>query len=623
MGRISDRTVKLAVPALLGCTAMALALPLYPLATFDNKYYIKHLTLNRLFWTGGLFFLCCCAFLAYRILSRRFPRLRLAVFLFDTVTVGLVWHFSMLQCYYNLDNSFHKHHFSVIFNPIFELANNHTPGVDFNPLYGLHGYFFYYLQRIVWGDIYSRDTVVLMGALVFIGNIALYIFLVKTLRCRFVAAVTLLAIIYYSQIRTMLVMFNAYYAYLPIRTIVPMLTLCLIGFIHTTPNARIKRILFVCAALVATGGIFWNPESGLASVFSLAGYMAYCTLCEYRITARKFWKKIGLSLIVIVGSWGWWLLLLQLVTLNSSGAWYSLSSLFWSITAISGDGFNLMPLPESHPFVYVLWLYSAVVILSLYSLFVRKAKPNKEAYDNALGLATGLMGFGLFIYFLGRTQWNHFTMTIWPAFVTVAFIARKLYDYFMIKLAECKGNGWNRRKDVAGLVSGSIAGFASLALAFGIFATGFFLYYALDTFEMQVYSASHVVVVPAPTDYSIEVVDRFRTDRLFMVNEYSMFYLSELGLGNDYRGQAVIDCFFKQDYLDIVAQLESYEGRVFIAANIMPSDSDVFTFEEWGMLHGETVFSDGETFNEKLQRVFAERYVLVAEEGGWAVYDSK
>jgi hypothetical protein len=231
------------------------------------------------------------------------------------------------------------------------------------------------------------------------------------------------------------------------------------------------------------------------------------------------------------------------------------------------------------------------------------------------------MGFGLFTYFLGHSQEAIFIDPIWPVFIVLGFVAVKLYRYAKLRFAGCKGSGQGGRLDAAGLVSSGIAGMAALTFVFGIFATGFMLFATADTANMRAYYAARTVVVPAPSEYSIEVVDRYRTDRLLMVNEYSMFYLSELGLKNDYRGQAVIDCFWKQDYLDIIAQLESYEGRVFVAAYLLPGEAFISDMRE-GLISTVT-FADGETFSEKLQRVFAERYVLIAEEGGWMVYDSK
>jgi hypothetical protein len=619
MGRIPNKVFGAAYPTLLGLSALVLFLPFPQLVTFGDGYYLKPPTFEYLLLVVELFLLCGCAFFAYRCLAQRFPRLRLAAFLVDAAVVWLIYRFSLLQHYYNLDNNYHKHHFAVVFNPIFELANGHTPGVDFaSPQYGLYGYVFYGLQRIIWGNIHWYDTVTLMWALVFLGNVALYVFLVKMLRQRFMAAVTMAAIVYFSQVFD----FTPYYAYLPIRTVIPMFTLCLISFIHTAKKPRARLALYLCAALTATGGLLWNPETGLAAVLALTGYMLYCALGEYPLTEIKFWKKSGFIIATIAGAFGFWFLLLQLVTVKRSGAWWSPASLLRSLKVFAQDGVMLFPLPENHPYVYALWVYSTVVIMALYALFAQKAKPNAEAYNKALGLATGLMGFGLFTYYLGRTQIDTFGRPIWPAFIALAFIAMNLGDYGLLKLSECKANGWAWRKDAPKIAPGVIADTVSLAFVFFLFATGFFLSVVSGTDRWRAYNDDRTTVVLTPTRYRAEVVRRYQADRMLMLNEYSMFYLSELGLGNDYRGPAVIECFFKQDYLDIIAQLESYEGRVFISANIMPlSGPNAFSFEASAALHGETVFADGETFNEKLQKVFAEKYVLIAQEGGWAVYD--
>jgi hypothetical protein len=356
------------------------------------------------------------------------------------------------------------------------------------------------------------------------------------------------------------------------------------------------------AALLAAAGIIWNPETGIVTVLTLVAYMVYSAWSQHRLSELEFWKKSAFSLAVPALCLGGCFLWLQLVTVSRSGSWYPVSSLFWSITFMSGEGYFMLPLPEENLYIYVLGVYSAAVILSLYSLFINKARPNEEARRNALGFATAVMGFGLFMYFLGRSSPPNFVAAVWPAFIALAFMARKLLAYSRHKLAEGKGNArWS------GLISGGIAGVLGLAFIFFIFVTALALLLGLSTNETKNYNHLRTTVVAVPPDYSIEVVDKYRTDKLFMVNEYSMFYLSELNLKNDYRGQAVNDYFFKQDYLDIVSQLAEYDGRVFISDNI---------FNQY------VVFADGEAFSEKLQNTLAERYVLIAEEGGWQVYDA-
>jgi hypothetical protein len=134
---------------------------------------------------------------------------------------------------------------------------------------------------------------------------------------------------------------------------------------------------------------------------------------------------------------------------------------------------------------------------------------------------------------------------------------------------------------------------------------GFSLYTVADTDAMQSYNTARAVV-SLPSSEALATLDKYRAEHLFVMDAYAMFYLSELDLKNDYRGQAIIDCFFKEDFLNIVSQLEEYDGRVFLTTDI---------------LYRNIVFSDGETFNEKLLKVLNERFVSIAEEGYWYVYD--
>jgi hypothetical protein len=447
----------------------------------------------------------------------------------------------------------------------------------------------------------------LLGILLLINNIALYVFLIKMFRRRSIAAVTMAAILFFTQVfYKVLADGYPHYAYLPIRTIVSAITLGLIGFIHTTQARKAKIAFIIAAAFVATGGILWSPETGLIATVTLAGFMLYRALAEHRLTEAAFWKKAAFALTTIILCFLVWMLILQLVTIRRSGEWYPISSLFWSITVFSQDGFYLTSLPEKHPYVYVLWTYSTVVILSLYSLFRHKAKPNAQGYDNALGFTVSIMGFGLLTYFIGRSPVGDFAGHIWPAFIALAFVTVKLYGYSQQRFTEWREHKFEGGLRYPKLVSMGIVAIAALLFAFFLFATGFSLYTVSGTDAMKGYKAARTIA-SMPTSDGLALVDRYRAADLFVIDAYSMFYLSELNLKNEYKGQATVDFFFKQDVLNVVAQLEKYRGRVLLG----PITKFFYT----------TVFEDGETFEEKLHKVLAERYICIVEEGGWLVYD--
>jgi hypothetical protein len=615
MDRIPYTTVRRTNPALFSLSALLFFATLYAVGNFSNGYYLTYMSFSGHFFLAiALFALAAAALLSYQSVTKKFPKLRLAVYLFDAAVVGFVSYFSSFFRYCNnreSDGQF-AYHFAVVFNPIYELSQGHTPGVDFDPLYGLYGYFFYWVQKIIWGGIHYRDTVTLMGALVFIGNMAIYIFLVKMLRQRFAAAITLAAVIFFAQILHVFIFFSLpHYAYFPIRTIVPAITLCLISFIHTARSEKARFAFFAAAALVAAEGILWNPETGLVAALTLAGYMIYCALCEHNIMDKEFWKKTAIALSMLTGCFLACFLALQLITISrTGGGGYPPSRLLWGIQFLAGDGYNMYPLPEKHPYILALGIYSVAVVLSLYSLFISKAKPNKEARDNALGFATAIMGFGLFLYFLGRSPKDSFTVSTWPAFIVLAFIALKLSDYFKQKFAEWRKSGYGR-EDVLGLVSGTLAGALSLAFVFFLFATGLSLYTVSNLPITSSYNALRKnVSIVSPETFS--AVEKYQTDRMFVVDYYPMFYLNDLNLKNDYRGRAFGDCFFKEDLLNIITQLEEYNGRVFVSESVFSADNVFDT---------KRPLADGETFQEKILKTLNERFVPLAKEGGWYVYD--
>jgi hypothetical protein len=217
------------------------------------------------------------------------------------------------------------------------------------------------------------------------------------------------------------------------------------------------------------------------------------------------------------------------------------------------------------------------------------------------------MGFGLFVYYLGRGDTLVFILPIWPAFIALAFIAVKLFDYSRLCYGEWRANGYTVTGNISRLVAGMTVGIVMLMIVFFIFATGLSLFALPSTDEMKNYNAARTVV-SMPSREALAVVDRYQTDNIFVLDDNSMFYLNELNLKNEYRGPAPIDFFFKQDLRDIVSQLEAFTGRVLLGS---------LRYGDYGII----ISDDGETFGEELEKVLAERYVLIADEGGWYVYD--
>jgi hypothetical protein len=318
MNRIPYQTVKIINAVLFVVLALSFFLVLQAVAGAENSllytdisFYSHPLLTAVLFALGAL---------AYRAMTKRCPRLRVGVLLCDAAVAGTALYFSLLHCDYNLTDLGHADHFSVIFHPIYELSQGRALGADFEPQYGLHGYFFYYLQRAVWGNIHYKDTITLMGWLVFVGNIALYVFLVKMFRGRLSAALTLMAIMFFNQVLALKTFGgNPYYAYWPIRTIAPVLTLCLISFIHTARDLKSKTVFLVLAALAAAAGVFWNTETGVVAIMTLAGYMVYCALAENKLTEPAFWKKAGFSFAIIAACFAGCYLLLLFITAMIGG----------------------------------------------------------------------------------------------------------------------------------------------------------------------------------------------------------------------------------------------------------------------------------------------------------------
>jgi len=494
------------------------------------------------------------------------------------------------------------YHLAPVFNPIFEISQGHTLGIDLKALYGFYGYFFYFIQMLFFNRINVLDTLLIMNILSMIIRILLYITIFKLFKSKIISLVVTSSIIFFCQ-NFPLTYSYPYFQYYPIRVIIPVLVLFFTVMLHFEKNLKFKYLYFTFASLVASFGIFWNPETGLICLAAIIVYILYDCLIKYKIAENNFWNNIRKYAFIVILSLGFSIIVMQIITKIRSGSFLNIADIFWGIKILAVDGYFMLPLPEEHPYILVLGIYSIVLITSVFSF--AKARPTElDNYSieniDSIGIAISILGFGLFSYFLGRSHAYCFVVCIWPAFICLAYIGVKIYRYNRCKYIEFKSIIKNYFKTAFALVTTFII---VLSLSFFIFTVGFSLYTANKDYKSEPDELSFLMYI----NDGIQFVNKYRSENLFVFNEYSMFYLSMLNLKSDYIGSAKIDCFFKDDYMNVVNQIDNYKGRVIIAS-----------YELSNLL----MFQDGETYKDKLERILNNKYRLVGQEGIWMAFDS-
>lgn len=592
--------VKIINPFMLTISFFVIIKLFLELIKFDNDFYVNLLSIKTSASVLILIFTISIFALIYKkiLLKRKLKWDINTTIIIDILMILICLIFFKCDKIYRMDMFIW--HFAPVFNPIFEISQGRTLGIDLKALYGFYGYFFYFIQIILFNRINMLDTILMINILSIFIRLLLYIIIYKLFKSKIISLVVTSSIVFFCQIFP-LTYSHPHLQYYPIRVIIPVLVLFFIVMFHEN-DSKFKNLFFIFASLAASLGIFWNPESGLISLAALIGYVLCDHLIKYNILGKYFWNNIKNYIYNIILSLGFSIIFIQIITKIRSGLFLKIVDIFWGIKVFAGDGFFMIPLPENHPYILVLGIYSIILITSIFSIEKSKHIEHNNVPLNIdpIGTAISILGFGSFSNYLGRSHAHCFAYCIWPVFICLAYIGIKLYKYTQYKYIEFKSN---RKNNFIIDFSFMITSIIVISISFFIFTVGFSLYTAKENYK----SLNDEMSMLMQLNDGVQFINKYKSENLFVFNEYSMYYLSMLNLKSDYIGPAKIDFFFKDDFLNVVNQIDNYKGRLIITTN---------------ELNNLLMFQDGETYKDKMERILNTKYQLVAQEGIWMAFDN-
>ena len=610
--RLFDKFVEVTGLVLFFFSIAIVAFALFHSFNFQEGFYIELLSIvTNPFWTIVVLENVFIACYIYKKLKVRYPKIKYVMYLFDVAIIFVICRLLARDVIFlNLDNEFFSHHFAVVYNPIYELACGRTPGVDFQSLYGLNCYWFYYVEVLFFGRVSAEATAWLMGALACVVTVLLYYSIYRMFKSRPIAFIATVGIVAFCVLVTLLYTNTPYFQYFPIRVIIPVCVLFFITMFHTSKIKKARALYFPLAALSAAFGVLWNPETGGVSLLALIAYFAYDSFsCFGTLKSKGFWVRIGKATSVMTISFAGAIAVLEIVTKIRTGQFVDFMSIFWGIKIFAGDGFFMLPLPEVtllpeisvHPFVIVLGIYSVTVICTIFDLF-SKPKRGEGDFTNALGFVSAVLGFGLFTYYLGRSHVQCFVVCVWPAFFCTLFLARKCFYFCHSHFVRFK----NSEIKISKMVVPAICGLISAVAFFSIFVCAATFYTVRSSKEYMAFQRNNVYV-PSVYQQNMEFLEAHKTSSMMVLDGLSMFYLSDIEVKNEYAGPARIDYFLLDDYYNEMEQVKAFKGRLFMRPH------DRFS---------EFTFPDGETYAQKYDRIIQEHFTLLKDEGGWLIYES-
>lgn len=212
-----------------------------------------------------------------------------------------------------------------------------------------------------------------------------------------------------------------YFQYWPLRFFWPALSLAAFHAYAGRPSLRRAALVSLCGA----AGSFWNADSGLAVTGAFGLFLAakwMMLTLRHRTTAPAERRHLVLALAVHAG--------LHLAALAVTYAYFSMSggaATRWDwLTKYQqlffGQGFFMLPMPAglATPWPTVLGVY----LLGLTAALFKWRRSAVSRHADLLFFLSAL-GWGLFIYYQGRSHILNLITVAWPALVSGTILASR------------------------------------------------------------------------------------------------------------------------------------------------------------------------------------------------------
>ena len=436
-------------------------------------------------------------------------------------------------------------HFDSYFYPIYKTISGMTPGIDFRNLYGFYPYIyslFFNLDSISFQNI--SLFVAIQIAIIFI-LLAFIIF--SNIKNKVIAFITYNMCLYYSLMAGLQTQDKVVYylQYLPHRVIFPILIAALITIYLKTDNDKIKKVLEPVGYILSSVSIFWNIESGIAT---LAGWSAmhFCLSLNCKNTYKMIINVLVKTFISCIFAF----LLIFIVTYMHSGQIINPLGMFFGQFLFYGKGFFMIKMHVlKQPFVLVVLVYLICLADS-----IKAISENKTTSTDVIKFAFSVIGFGLFTYFQGRSHVLCLTGCSWMMYILLGILIESYY----LKYLEYKN--MDKTNLSVYLQKINLLKFILLFIMGSIITTSCIL--CVSFRPQNIINAAKIVIENSQHAENLKLLDKY--DEYDFLTEYSSYYYLKLKKPNLLPFSNIVDCLLNDDFVKIYNYLDKSKNKLVI-----------------------------------------------------------
>lgn len=440
-------------------------------------------------------------------------------------------------------------HYEVYLYPIYKTISGMTPGVDF---YNLYGFYPYIYSLFFNTDNISISRINLVNALlaVFIF-LSLAIVIYTNIKNKLLAFIIYCVALYYPLLSNFRIeQYPSYYLqYFPHRVLFPMLTVALITIYLKINNKRtnFKFILKYFGFLMCSFALFWNLESGIASLAGWTSMNLYLGLKKEKISEIK--KEILISILcsiisVLLAMFG-----ILVLTYLRSGQLINPLGLFYGHFVFYDKGFLMVKMDIlKQPFVLVLLVYMISMAQG-----IKSAADKCITNTDVLKFTISVIGFVLFLYYQGRSLSTNLLVCSWPAYILLGIFISDYYDlYLKYKNSEKKTSLVNY------LSNAYLLKFLLLYIFTSIVAINCFIY--MQIMPDRIVNTNLFFAKHSQQEINAKL---FEKDKKYdFITHDSTYYYMYLKQPNLMPFSNIVDCFFISDLKKIKEYLKLSENKL-------------------------------------------------------------
>lgn len=321
-------------------------------------------------------------------------------------------------------------HADPIFYVLSQVIHGKTLLVDFPSQYGMYPELMAPVLHITG---LSVASVVAIFALMQVGGMgALFFVMTRTIRSRALTAISgvALVLVTFETVLHLAGIEERYFQYWPIRFFWPAMSVLVFYWFLKGPTYARGLVM----ALVGAIAMLWNLDSGLFVEVAFGSYLlaravirpagAAFSEKEAWSPAAYLWMAVLQVLIaaICVGSFFGYLMW-------KAGEALSFAWLFEYQRIFVGMGLMMLPLPTvAHPWMSVIGVYLAGMLVA----FIGWRRGDGH-FRLSMQFFLGMLGIGLFVYYIGRSHILNLVTVCWPAILLVAIFSDEILRAVRVK----------------------------------------------------------------------------------------------------------------------------------------------------------------------------------------------